>query len=100
MRDIGVTGVQTCALPIWIEDLRDRDRRGFHIYDANARPPIYTIGTLIASSAGALRAPLDIEVFARRPVWCGWRRLWCRAGAAVRPPTTKCFPAAPHGANG
>lgn len=49
-----------------IEDLRDRDRDGFHIYDAEAQPAFYTVGTLIASSAGALRAPLDIEVYATR----------------------------------
>ena len=45
-------------------ELRSKNREGFHIYDAAAEPYFYTIGSLIASSAGVLRAPLDIEVYA------------------------------------
>jgi hypothetical protein len=47
-----------------LDDLRDRD--GFHIFDAKAEPHFYTVTTLIMSSAGAIRAPLDIDVYATR----------------------------------
>jgi hypothetical protein len=70
-----------------VEDLRDRDRDGFHIYDAKAEAPIYTLGTLIASSAGALRAPLDIEVTATRTKKGDGRIVldWAETGSSLRP---------------
>ena len=45
-------------------ELRSENRDGFHIFDAAAQPYFYTLGSLIASSAGVLRAPLDIEIYA------------------------------------
>ena len=70
-----------------VEDLSDRDRDGFHIYDAKAEAPIYTLGTLIASSAGALRAPLDIEVTATLTKKGDGRIVldWVETGSSLRP---------------
>lgn len=76
-----------------VEDLRDRERDGFHIYDANGRPAIYTLGTLIASSAGALRVPLDIEVTADRTKKDDGRIVldWVETGGSLRPTVCRDF---------
>jgi hypothetical protein len=76
-----------------IEDLRGADRDGFHIYDANARPPIYTLGTLLASAAGALRVRLDVEVTARRTRRGDGRVVfdWVETGSSLRPTVCRDF---------
>ncbi len=76
-----------------IEDLRDRDRDGFHVYDAKAEPMFYTLGSLIASSAGALRAPLDLEVSATRTKKGDGRIVldWRETGGAMRPTVCRDF---------
>ncbi len=76
-----------------IDDLRDRDRDGFHVYDAKAEPHFYTLGTLIASSAGALRAPLDIEVYADRTKKGDGRIVldWAETGGSMRPTVCRDF---------
>lgn len=76
-----------------IEDLRDRDRDGFHIYDAEAQPAFYTVGSLIASSAGALRAPLDIEVYAKRTKKGDGKVVldWAETGNSMRPHVCRTF---------
>jgi hypothetical protein len=76
-----------------IEDLRDDDRDGFHIYDANGEPPVYTLGTLIASSAGALRVPLDIEVSATRTKKDDGKIVldWAETGNALRRNVCRTF---------
>lgn len=76
-----------------LEDLRGPRRDGFHIYDANGTPPIYTIATLIASSAGALRVPLDIEVYADRTKRDDGRIVldWVETGNALRSTVCRTF---------
>lgn len=76
-----------------IDDLRDRDRDGFHVYDAKAEPAFYTVGTLIASSAGALRAPLDIEVYATRTKKGDGKIVldWAETGGSMRPTVCRDF---------
>ena len=76
-----------------IEDLRDRERDGFHVYDAKAEPHFYTLGTLLASSAGALRAPLDIEVSATRTKKGDGRAVlvWRETGGSMRPTVCRDF---------
>jgi hypothetical protein len=76
-----------------LEDLRGKRREGFHIYDAAGTPPIYTIATLIASSAGALRVPLDIEVYANRTQRDDGRIIlaWVETGSALRPSVCRIF---------
>lgn len=76
-----------------IDDLDDRKREGFHIYDANGEPPVYTLGTLIASSAGALRVPLDIAVYADRTKKDDGRIVldWVETGNSLRPTVCRTF---------
>lgn len=75
-----------------IEDLRG-DKKGFQIYDAKGEAPIYTIGTLIASSAGILRVPLDIEVTVGRTKRDDGRITldWIETGNALRPSLCRTF---------
>jgi hypothetical protein len=70
-----------------IDDLRDRKRDGFHIYDAKADPVFPTVGGLILSAAGAIRAPLDIEVTADRTKKGDGRIIldWAETGSSMRP---------------
>ena len=76
-----------------IDDLRGEERKGFHIYDAKGEPPIYTIGTLIASSVGALRVPMDIEVTAHRNKNGDGRITldWIETGSPLRPNVCRMF---------
>jgi hypothetical protein len=76
-----------------IEELRDDRLVGFQIYDANGTPPIYTIGTLIASSAGALRVPLDVAVYAKRTKRGDGRIVldWVETGSVLRPTVCRTF---------
>ena len=76
-----------------IDDLRGEARKGFHIYDANGEPPIYTLGTLIASSAGILRVPLDIEICADRNKRDDGRIAldWIETGSSLRPNVCRTF---------
>jgi len=76
-----------------IEDLRDRDRDGFHIYDAEAQPRFYTTTSLILSAAGAIRAPLDIEVYAKRTKKDDGKIVldWAETGSSMRPNVCRNF---------
>lgn len=76
-----------------IDDLRDRDRDGFHIYDAKAEPHFYTVTSLILSSAGAIRAPLDIDVYATRTKKGDGRVVidWVETGNALRSSVCRTF---------
>ena len=75
-----------------IEDLKG-EKKGFQIYDAKGEAPIYTIGTLIASSAGILRVPLDIEVTVGRTKRGDGRISldWIETGNALRPALCRTF---------
>ena len=76
-----------------IDDLADDDRDGFHIYDAKAEPRFYTVTSLVLSSAGALRAPLDIEVSATRTKKDDGKIVldWAETGNAVRRNVCRTF---------
>ena len=74
-------------------ELRSKSREGFHIFDAAAEPYFYTVGSLIASAAGALKAPLDIEVYADKTKK-GEGRLtldWVETGNSLRPTVCRTF---------
>ena len=75
-----------------IQDLRS-DKTGFEIYNAKGEAPIYTIGTLIASSAGILRVPLDIEITVGRTKRGDGRIAldWIETGSALRPSVCRTF---------
>ncbi len=74
-------------------ELRSKNREGIHIFDAAAEAYFYTVGSLIASAAGALRAPLDIEVYADKTKK-GEGRLtldWVETGNSLRPSICRTF---------
>lgn len=76
-----------------IDDLRGEDRDGFHLTEAKGDPPIYTIGTILASAAGGLRITMDIEIFADRTKKGDGRIYldWVETGSSLRPSVCRNF---------
>ena len=76
-----------------IDDLRTERVKGFHICDARGEAPIYTLGTLIASSAGMLRVPMDIDIYADRTKRGDGRISidWIETGSSLRQSVCRFF---------
>src|SRR3712207_410550 len=69
IRDIGVTGVQTCALPIWIEGLGVADVRRYAVLEE-----VSQAGTASQRLVGLARGPELGGRFGLRPVFAAGER--------------------------